>query len=451
MLTKIYSAVLGPYTFQGINLINTFIQSFVCVGLFARRLGKKSFFPLRLAVALVEGGALCYLLAIWYTEMDTLLVRVICYLIITLLNLAALLFCWKDDMEEILLTFSSGIAAHWMVGKLYPLLQNFQGINDKATLDPFPGAMELMGDWVWLIYFGFHFLMFFLLSVLFTPKNRLVHNRRTTRNVLLLSLGTVVLVNVLICISRAYEQESWVLNMVTKTLFVAMCLTVLMACSGIFSQSEREQQLAVLQQLWRQDKAQFESIKANMDVINMKCHDLKHILGKIEGKLTEEEVGSLREAIEFYDSNIRTGNEVLDVVLCEKALTCQQSGIAFSCMADGAKLDFLSPVQIYSLVGNIIDNAVEAVRQVPAPEDKVISLTCRQEGDELVLEESNYFSGALTVRDGLPATVKTDASRHGYGTRSIQYIAQQYGGSLTVRTVGNMFFLTVRFPLKQAG
>ena len=64
-----------------------------------------------------------------------------------------------------------------------------------------------------------------------------------------------------------------------------------------------------------------------------------------------------------------------------------------------------------------------------------------------MIEESNYFAGGLTLADGLPVTGKGDRSRHGFGTRSIQYIAKQYGGTMDIQSVDNMVFLTVRFPL----
>ena len=66
------------------------------------------------------------------------------------------------------------------------------------------------------------------------------------------------------------------------------------------------------------------------------------------------------------------------MVLCEKAMTCQKNGISFSCMADGTGLGFLTPVQTYSLFGNIIDNAVEAVSPLREAQ-RVISLTCHEE------------------------------------------------------------------------
>ena len=445
-MNELIAAFTTPYTMQSVNLMLTYTECYACIALFARRFERRDFFFVRIALTLLEGMVVCYLLAIWYTEADSLLVRVLCYSAITVSNFTALMFCWRDDIEEMLLAFCSGMAAYQFTNKLYPLLQNLRGINDRETLALLHPGDASISNLDWTLFFGFHLLSIVVLALLFTPKNRLVHNRRTTRNVIILSIATITLVNILICISRVYEGESPMLNIVTKILYVGFSFTILTICAGIFSQSEQEEQIGVLHQLWRQDRAQFESVKANMDVINMKCHDLKHILDRIEDKLTGEEAASLREAIQFYDANIKTGNEVLDVVLCEKAMTCQKSGISFSCMADGEKLDFLTPVQTYTLFGNIIDNAVEAVKPLPL-EERVISLSCWEEKDSLVVEESNYFSGRLELDHGLPATSKGDSSRHGFGTKSIQYIAAQYGGTMDIKVVDNMFFLTVRFPL----
>ena len=374
-MNELIAAFTTPYTMQSVNLMLTYTECYACIALFARRFERRDFFLVRIILTLLEGMVVCYLLAIWYTEADSLLVRVLCYSAITVSNFTALMFCWRDDIEEMLLAFCSGMAAYQFTNKLYPLLQNLRGINDRETLALLHPGDASISNLDWTLFFGFHLLSIVVLALLFTPKNRLVHNRRTTRNVIILSIATITLVNILICISRVYEGESPMLNIVTKILYVGFSFTILTICAGIFSQSEQEEQIGVLHQLWRQDRAQFESVKANMDVINMKCHDLKHILDRIEDKLTGEEAASLREAIQFYDANIKTGNEVLDVVLCEKAMTCQKSGISFSCMADGEKLDFLTPVQTYTLFGNIIDNAVEAVKPLPL-EERVISLSC---------------------------------------------------------------------------
>lgn len=446
MIGAIY-LLLGDYTFQTYNLVLTYLQCFTCLAFFTRRLERRRHFALRVAVSLAGGILLCFPLVMLYTHLNTLPVRVLCYLIVSLLNFLALVFCWKDNIEELLLTFCSGTAAYQLTNKLYPLLQLLRGYNDLTTISLFhEGDIQW---WDWAIYFAFYLACYWLLSRFFQPKSRLYRSRRTAMSVGLLSAATILVVNVLICVSRTYETESLALDIVVKIFCILFGIEVLFACTHIFFLNERDHQIDVLHQLWRQDKAQFESIKANMDVINMKCHDLKHILDKIAGKLTAEETEALRSAIEFYDSSIKTGNEVLDVVLCEKAMACQRDGIRFTCMADGSLLDFLTPVQIYTLFGNIMDNAMEAVRKLPEPELRVISLVCRADGGQLRIEESNYFTGSLSLHGALPETLKGDASRHGYGTRSIQYIARLYGGDMSIESSGSMFFLNVWFPLRQ--
>ena len=442
-------SILGKYVFDGFSLILTFLESQLSIALFCGQVRKRNAFFLRLAIVFLEGIILAYLLAIWNTEAQSLLVRVVCYLLIALYNFLFLLFCWEDTLEELLIAFSCGLAAYQIGNKVYPLLQNLLGIDDKATLSLVHSDPQQLAGWEWLLFFAIRIGIYFLLAWIFRPRGRLTSDRRTRRNIVLLSVSTVAIVTVLVCIARTYEGESIELNIVIKLFAIIFSLVVLMFGRGIFSQNEKEQQINVLKQLMKQEKLQYESVKANMEVINMKCHDLKHIIHRIEGKLTREETDALREAIQFYDANIKTGNDILDIVLCEKAMVCRKKGIAFTCLADGPKFSFLSPVQIYSLFGNILDNAIEAVDKLSDPQNKVITLTCHENGGQLVIEESNYFDGAISYSDGKLSTLKEDSTHHGYGTKSIRYIAEQYGGRLEVRVEGNMFFLSVLFPVQK--
>ena len=442
-------SILGKYAFDGFSLILTFLESQLSIALFCGQVRKRNAFFLRLAIVFLEGIILAYLLAIWNTEAQSLLVRVVCYLLIALYNFLFLLFCWEDTPEELLMAFSCGMAAYQIGNKVYPLLQNLLGINDRATISLLHAQTQDLTGWEWLLFFLVRFGTYSFLVFLFHPRGRLTSDKRTRRNIVLLSVSTVAIVTVLVCIARTYEGESMALNIVIKLFTIIFSLVVLMFGRGIFSQNEKEQQINVLNQLMKQEKLQFESVKANMEVINMKCHDLKHIIHRIEGKLTEEETDALREAIQFYDANIKTGNDILDIVLCEKAIVCRKKGIAFTCLADGPKFAFLSAVQTYSLFGNILDNAIEAVEKLAEPENKVITLTCHENDGQLEIEECNYFDGTIHYTDGNLSTLKDDSARHGYGTKSIRYVAEQYGGKLEIKVDGDMFFLSVLFPVQK--
>ena len=80
-------------------------------------------------------------------------------------------------------------------------------------------------------------------------------------------------------------------------------------------------------------------------------------------------------------------------------------------MADGSKIGLLSAAQIYSLFGNIIDNAIEAVSELEDKEMRVISLTVKNRSNSIETDISNYYKGELEMSDGLPITVKDDAAR----------------------------------------
>ena len=46
-------------------------------------------------------------------------------------------------------------------------------------------------------------------------------------------------------------------------------------------------------------------------------------------------------------------------------------------------------------------------------------------------------------------TTKADVARHGFGIKSIQYIAQQYGGTVEATMQEDMFFLRIFFPTQK--
>lgn len=437
--------LLGPYAMEGASLILTFLETQLCVSLFARNLKPRRFFWLRILFFEVLGIALFYGLAIFNTEVGTLGSRIICYLAITVFCFFYTIGTFSGSVEDIMIVFCSGEATHQMVGKLYPLLQNLLGINDKTTISLFRSNAADIQEWEWLLFFGFHIGMYILLAHFFSPKGNLRRDKETTRSIAWLSVFVVFTINVLVCVSRIFEGGNMLLSIILKTFVTTISGLILFICAGVFTQNEKSRQLEVLQQLWKQDQAQFRSVKDGMDVINMKCHDIKHILGRIEGKLNAEEINQLREAISFYDSNVKTGNDVLDVVLSEKGLGCKKHGIQFICMVDGSQLSFLTPVQTYTIFGNIMDNAIEAVQKLPE-ELRIISLNCQRTPDGVEIEESNYFDGRL-LRTGITLdTTKPDQARHGFGIKSIQYIAQQYGGRIETHAQEDMFFLRVCFP-----
>jgi len=203
--------------------------------------------------------------------------------------------------------------------------------------------------------------------------------------------------------------------------------------------------------LRNQMQEQYELSRTNIELINRKCHDLRHHVAALRMEqdlvLREEGLRDMEQAVMIYDSVVQTGNKVLDTVLTQQSLICEQDGISWTCMADGALLSFMKPVDLYTLFGNAVDNAIESVRQVNDPQRRTVAVTvCRQHGMALIQIE-NYYTHSIIMKDGLPVTTKGDAGQHGYGLKSIAGIAARYGGAIRIQTDGDIFVLSVLLPL----
>ncbi len=203
--------------------------------------------------------------------------------------------------------------------------------------------------------------------------------------------------------------------------------------------------------LRRRAQEQYAASRENIDIINRKCHDLKHQVSALRlVRSPEEREDSLREIerqVMIYDTEADTGNEVLNTVLTEKGLVCERSGISWSCMADGAVLDFIAPVDLYILLGNALDNAIESSRAIPSPERRVVRVSVRREHGAAFIQVENYFDHSLRESGGGLATTKADAANHGFGLRSIRSVTEQYGGTLDIETENGKFLLSILIPL----
>lgn len=146
--------------------------------------------------------------------------------------------------------------------------------------------------------------------------------------------------------------------------------------------------------------------------------------------------------LQDYASIVHTGNEVLDVILTEKTLLCQTKQIQLTAMAQGEGLGFVKAHHLYALLGNAIDNAIEAVEQLPQ-EQRIISLFVRSAGQLVHIHVENPCAGPVNMRGGLPLTSKADRDLHGFGMLSMRTIAEQYGGTLNVQVEDDVFSLDV--------
>lgn len=228
------------------------------------------------------------------------------------------------------------------------------------------------------------------------------------------------------------------------------CATVIYLQNELFKKSSMRKELDTLKLLQHKQKVQYDLAKENIALINRKCHDLKHQMAAMRrmGNGTEKEkyLQEIEESVRIYDCMIQTGNEVLDTILTEKSLICEANHITVQCVADGNSLQFIDPVDICTVFGNALDNAIEGVSRIAEKERRLIDVLIHRKGQLLVISVTNPLNESLTFEEDLPMTTKEKNGYHGFGLKSIRYTAEKYGGAMAVDTSGGNFSLRIVIP-----
>ena len=231
------------------------------------------------------------------------------------------------------------------------------------------------------------------------------------------------------------------------------CITLLYLQSALFKKSSMRKELETIQLLWHQQKGQYQLSKETIELINHKCHDLKHQVQAMRAVKDEKEretyLEKIEKSVQIYSAIVRTGNEILDTILTEKSLICENSGIHINCVADGSLLAFMNPVDLYTLFGNALDNAIEAVRKLESKEKRVIDIMLYERQSFLMLQIVNPMCGEVKFEDGLPLTTKAKNGYHGYGMKSMLHTIQKYEGHLTTEVKNGCFYFNVMLPLER--
>lgn len=178
------------------------------------------------------------------------------------------------------------------------------------------------------------------------------------------------------------------------------------------------------------------------ELINKKYHDIKHIRNSGAAPEFFERDGEL---LDIYGLIVDCGNEALNTILTEKKVTCNSAKIDLTLMVDGKLLTFMTPVDIYVLFGNALDNAIECLSDMSESE-RHVTLKVHSVRDMVSIDCENACHDKLRFENGLPQTTKEDVYNHGFGTKSIADVCRKYGAEYRMACDGEKFTLSILMP-----
>jgi len=286
----------------------------------------------------------------------------------------------------------------------------------------------------------------FVYALVFFLFFRLRNKNLSVRNKRILFPATILFAVIFVLKTLIPNDLSDTVKYIVYAYAISCCAIMLFLVWSAFEEGRLTQELTLISQLDRKRAEQYEMSRESIEVVNTRCHDLKKLVGQIIANRSTVDMEEVKQELETYDAIVKTDNPAFDTILTEKSLFCEKHGIRLTVIADTKRLGFLSDIDIYSIFGNILDNAIEASLKM-AEDRRAIGLTVRSIGDLCSIHSDNLFDGTLKFSGKKIATSKQNASEHGFGLTSIRRITEKYGGEMKITAEEGVFNLDIVIPI----
>lgn len=428
----------------GVTLLGFMLPLQLAQVLFARHEKRKESFGKRILIAEV-----CYLLCA-----GVLLILInkgilssrnmVLYLLAFICSFAVMKFCFDISNIEVTFITTCGYALQHMAYSVFSIIWHY--IEPENANRIIETAYNLV----------IQLAVFLAAYFLFIRRQEYTGERRE-RDPAMIALAVVMLacsVGLSVwCSNKAQNLDETVqilTDVICKIYAIISCALIIGMEYAVSQMNLMSKQKEFMEQLIHTQGSQFQMSRESVSIINRKCHDIKYQMKALSAMHNsdkrQEYIDGLRKAISIYDSVYHTGNEALNLLLQEKTLLCEEYSIQFSCMADGKALLFIEADDLYVLLGNALDNAIESVLKEEDTQKRVISMNIGERQGMKSIHIENYCRESVEFKNGLPVTTKKDKDYHGFGVQSIQFIAEKYHGNVVMQYISDTFYLDIFFP-----
>lgn len=313
---------------------------------------------------------------------------------------------------------------------------------------------------IWCVMLLVYAVVFGLLVLLCRRTNAL-HSRRSISgkelvSVLSITMGAFFLSNFSFAFTdNLFSELQGTGILYSRTLVDFGGLVMIFAHDESRAEINLSLELEVMEGLLNRQYEQYRQFDINNKTMHRVYHDLKHQIAFIRAepneRIRDTYLAEMDRAVSMREADVNTGSAVLDTFLTSKSMVCVEHGIVMSCFADAQDLGFMDVMDICSIFGNAIDNAIECVQQLEDRDKRLIKVSVYTQNRFLLIRIENYCETTVDFSGGLPTTTKANRDLHGYGIKSIQRAAEKYHGCVTLEQQDGWFGITVLLPLHEAG
>ena len=132
-------------------------------------------------------------------------------------------------------------------------------------------------------------------------------------------------------------------------------------------------------------------------------------------------------------------NPMLNILLADRKQAAESVGIRFMVRVESAGLGFIEPVDVTTLFGNLLENAMQAVLKCSG--ERYIKVHIRNYNEMLSIRIENSVEKEVRIKNGRP--VSTGGKGNGIGCLNVQRCVEKYGGSVLYKNGSGKFYSDV--------
>ena len=236
--------------------------------------------------------------------------------------------------------------------------------------------------------------------------------------------------------------------------FVVMYVLGFYYMTSLFIKESQMQKLRLLHEQTQNQMDLYQSMKKRYEQQRRFSHDYKNQLNCIQGMIESGQTQEVLEYISGLTGNFRqsemyvnTNHAVVNVMLNQKYQEASDKGIVMTILSGNLSGLTISEEDIVTLLGNLLDNAIEACEKLA--ENKVIQFKMVLEEEQLVLSIRNPIKNAVQIKDNQIVTSKRDKSRHGIGLLNVDSVIRKNNGTSVLKCEDGWFTFSAMIPLNE--
>ena len=429
--------------YQALDFAVTVTEVLSLVVLMTCLLKKPKFNPFIIKVITFITLLLATYLFTWFTKIGALKIIFLGLLIILLLKM-----CYKDSLIfdiatiEIWLTIPIFFVEAIILG-----LTNFV-LKDNATTEI--NGQLLVQWWIYLILIVILVIRLIVIAICYKALKNFKYEIQMKD----LEVLSVVFLFVFFCF---FVVNYNLLNLNTTEAFplygIGSLFCFLFIIQFLYSKNTMYIRELEKENEFKIDKMQkqfeyYQSKQADEERIKSIYHDMKNHLLVLQNKENTEEsqkmIKELQNQIENYENYEHTGNSFLDIIIKDKLKIAKEKQIDLMVAIDFKDINFIEPLDISTIFGNSIDNAIEGTEKLQK-ENRVILVKAGKVNNFIsIVVENNYNENEKL---GNKKTTQKDTFLHGYGISNIKNAVEKYNGTCTITKENEKFTLKILLPL----